>query len=295
MALHEIKLAANAKLNLSLDITGLRADGYHLLDMVNRSVDLCDEVSISRVKSGDITIHSNARFLPKDERNLAYRAAKALEQAVGIEFPPLNMYIKKRIPTQAGLGGGSADAAAVLVGLNELLDLGLPAAQLCDIGEGIGADIPFCVVGGAARVQGIGEIIYPIIDNCEYSIVIMMPQNGRSTKEAFAAFDNGLPYERPDTEGLLHCLEQGDTGGMAILLRNVFCTASPEKATEALLSQLLQRGALGASMTGTGAAVFGVCANNLEARRLYSAVRARGLRVFVARPADRGVVILHQR
>lgn len=293
--LHEIKLAANAKINLTLDITGKRPDGYHLLDMVNRSVDLCDEVTLTRAKSGETTVRSNARFLPGDERNLALRAARALADATGAALPALDIFIKKRIPTQAGLGGGSADAAAVLVGLNDMLELGLTQKELCDIGETVGADVPFCVAGGAARVQGIGEVITPIDDNCDYSVVISMPKHGRSTREAFAAFDSGAAFHRPDTDALLRCLADGDTGGMAIHLLNVFCSAAPDEETYTLIAYLLSRGALGASMSGSGAAVFGIFADILDARRCCTALRARGLRVYATRPADQGVMILHKK
>lgn len=295
MPVSEIKLAANAKINLTLDITGLRADGYHLLDMVNRSVDLCDEITLTHAASGGVTVRSNARHLPRDGRNLAVRAAEALADDAGVRLPPLDIYIKKRIPTQAGLGGGSADAAAVLVGLNEMLELNLGQRRLCDIALRVGADVPFCIVGGAARVQGIGEVVMPVDDRCEYRVVIVMPRQGRSTREAFAAFDAGAAYSRPDTEAMLGCLARGDTGCLGIHLLNVFYTAAQDDPARSLIAQLLSRGALGASMSGSGAAVFGVFADNLEARRCAAALRARGMRVFVAGPAEKGVAVLHRR
>lgn len=295
MALSEIKLAANAKINLTLDITGLREDGYHYLDMVNRSVDLCDEVTITRGKTAGIHIRSNARFLPCDERNLAFRAAVRLAEAADIALPPLELFIRKRIPTQAGLGGGSADAAAVLVGLNHLLELDLSAQELAAVGESVGADVPFCIAGGAARVWGIGEKVTPVEDNCDYAVVIVMPVHGRSTKEAFTAFDAGARFRRPDTAALLNCLKAGDTSGMAIQLRNVFYTAVGDEQTEALIARLLRQGALGASLTGSGAAVFGIFSNSLEARRCCGALRSRGQRVFTARPAARGIEVIYEK
>lgn len=288
----EIKILANAKLNLSLDITGVREDGYHLMDMVNRSVDLCDELTISTARAGGIEIRSNSKYMPRDERNHVYKAVLRLQEYLKTEFPGLEIYIKKRIPTQAGLGGGSADAAAALVGLNELLGLSLTKDTLCAIGEKIGADVPFCVVGGAARVTGIGEIVETVNDNGDYCVVIIMPNGGRSTREAFAAIDGKSSFARPDTDGMVACLEKGDVSGMSIKLCNVFHTVEKTEDNERLMSLLLGGGALGVSMTGSGAAVFGIFSNHLDARECCAAVRRNKLRCFVSRPAEAGTCII---
>ncbi|MEG2083580.1 MAG: 4-(cytidine 5'-diphospho)-2-C-methyl-D-erythritol kinase, partial [Oscillospiraceae bacterium] len=206
----KIKLLARAKLNLSLDITGQRRDGYHLMDMVMRSVDLSDELTLRLAESGGISIASNMRFLPRGEKNLAFRAAQSLCASVGMPLPSLHIDIKKNIPTQAGLGGGSADAAAVLVGLNTLFSLGLSCDELCAVGETIGADVPFCVCGGTARVRGIGELIEPIEDNCSYTVLILMPALGRSTHEAFARWNTDAIFNHPDVSGTVNALRTGD-------------------------------------------------------------------------------------
>lgn len=291
----EIKLLAYAKLNLALDIVGQRGDGYHLLDMVNITVDLYDELTISRAKTKGITIKSNARFLPNDERNHVHKAIIALAQYVGIPTPQLDVYINKRIPTQAGLGGGSADAAAALVGVNELLELNLSVEQLCAVGAGVGADVPYCIVGGAARVGGIGEIIERVADNCDYNIVIMMPKGGHSTHEAFAAIDGKSGYARPNIDAALACLANGDVSGLAIQLCNVFETAQHNEQTQTLVSVLLADGALGASMTGSGAAVFGLFKNSLDARKCCRDNRRGSLRVFAARPTQTGSQIVFKK
>ncbi len=291
--MNEIRLFANAKLNLALDIVGRRADGYHLLDMVNRSVDLSDEITISRGRNAGITIKSNARFLPKDERNHAYKAVTALAAFAGIPVPDVDLYIKKRIPTQAGLGGGSADAAAVLIGLNALFELHLSGESLAEIGLRVGADVPFCLVGGAARVGGIGEEICPIPDNCDYTLVIVMPQGGHSTREAFAAIDRKSDgYQRPELDALIASLAAGDTSGMAMHLCNVFQTVERNEQIEQLADVLLRHGALGAAMTGSGSAVFGVFKNSLDANKCCRAIRSKNTRVFTARPAAEGVHVL---
>lgn len=291
----EIKILAHAKINLALDITGRREDGYHLLDMINRTVDHSDELTLSLARNGGISICSNAQFLPRDERNHVYKAILCLEETLGRTLPPLHIYIKKRIPTQAGLGGGSADAAAALIALNRLFDLKFSAAQLSEIGLSVGSDVPFCLTGGAARVQGIGELIQPIPDRCEYSVVITMPQWGHSTRDAFAAIDGCDHYARPDTQAMIGHLAAGDVSGMAISLCNVFQTAGKYPETERLVSLLLCRGALGASMSGSGAAVFGIFKNHLDARRCCGEMRRRGLRAFAARPVDAGSRIVYVR
>lgn len=293
MSYSEIKIMAHAKINLTLDITGRREDGYHLLDMVNRSVDHSDELTISLAREGVINIRSNAQFLPKDERNHIYKAILRLSEYLERALPPIQVYIKKRIPTQAGLGGGSSDAAAALIGVNYLLGLGLSVAQLSEIGLLVGADVPFCLIGGAARVRGIGEIIEPVPDRGEYSVVIVMPQLGHSTRDAFAAIDSCEGYARPDTQAMLDCMAAGDVSGMAIALCNVFQTAGRYKETELLAARLLSHAALGASMSGTGAAVFGIFKNHLDARRCCAEIRRRGLRAFAARPVDTGTRIVY--
>ncbi|MEA4911850.1 MAG: 4-(cytidine 5'-diphospho)-2-C-methyl-D-erythritol kinase [Oscillospiraceae bacterium] len=295
MSAREVRLRANAKLNLTLDITGRRADGYHLMEMVNVSVDLSDQLTIRRAQLGGVRITSNARFLPRTEKNLVYKATAALCERLGIPIPAVEFDIQKHIPTQAGLGGGSADAAAALIGLNALFEYGLSPDELSAVGAKVGADVPYCLVGGAARVTGIGEIVEPIPNAADLVFVILMPRQGRSTKEVFARCDAGERFDRPDTAAMLRALETGDTAAAALHLRNVFCSAAPDETTSRLLARLRESGALGASMTGTGAAVFGVfadgCAANSCKRRLFGA----GVRAYTARPRGKGVEIISMR
>ncbi len=293
MSAREIRLHANAKLNLTLDITGVRADGYHLMEMVNKSVDLCDTLTLRRAPHGGIRIVSNARFLPRHEKNLVYKAAVALSETVGAPLPDVEFDIQKRIPAKAGLGGGSADAAAALVGLNELYGYGLSRQALCAVGETVGADVPFCIVGGTARVTGIGEIIEPVRDETEFSLVILMPREGRSTREAFARFDAGEVFDRPDTPAVLAALAAGDAAATAMGLCNVFRSAARDETTERLVALLLESGALGASMTGSGAAVFGVFADYLGAKRCKLRLAGGDFRAYTARAQACGVKIVY--
>lgn len=292
----EISLRANAKVNLTLDITGVReTDGYHLMDMVNISAGLGDDLVLKESRKSGITITSNARFLPRGEKNLAYKAIKRLCDHVGTPLPDLEMHIQKRIPTQAGLGGGSADAAAAMIGVNELLGLGVSQAELVRLGEKVGADVPYCLVGGAHRVQGIGEVLLPIADNTEFCLVILMPRVGKSTKEAFDLFDAGVEHRRPDTDAMVASLAKGDVGAMACGLCNVFQTVQRNETTERLAAKLMENGALGASLSGSGAAVFGVFPDFLSAKRCQKRLAAPGLRAYVARKEPRGVEILNKK
>ncbi len=291
----EIVLCANAKVNLTLDVVGTRADGYHLLDMVNCSVSLHDEITLRRAKGAGIAIRSNARYLPRGEKNLAHKAATAFAAQTGLALPGLEIGIRKRIPAQAGLGGGSADAAAVLVGLNELLCAGLDGAALCAIGETVGADVPFCLSGGFARVRGIGEAIEPIPCAAEFALVILMPQRGNSTREAFAAFDRGEPFTRPQTRKMLAALAAGSAAEAALYLKNAFSELQADAQTAALCGALLKNGALGASMTGSGAAVFGLFPDRLRAKKCRDRLLLRGLSAYLAVPAAQGVSVLRRR
>ncbi len=294
--LQEIVLNANAKLNLTLDITDIRpVDGYHLLDMVNCSVSLSDEVSLRRSKGEGITIRSNAQFLPRGEKNLAHKAAMRFAAATGVTLPALDIAIRKRIPTQAGLGGGSADAAATLVGLNELCGAGLTQGQLCAIGESVGADVPYCVAGGFARVTGIGEIIQPIPCAADFALVILMPRIGKSTKEAFAAFDCGAPFAHPETETMLAALAGGHAADVALYLKNAFAELDRSETTARLEQELIKNGALGAAMTGSGAAVFGLFADRLHAKRCRDKFLLRDFASFLAAPTGQGVDITRRK
>ena len=292
----EIKMLAYAKLNLTLDIVGVRDDGYHLMDMVMRSIDLADEVNMRATRSGGITFASNLKYLPRDDRNLAVKAVRELCSACELEEPNLRIYINKKIPSQAGMGGGSADAAAALIGANLMLGTGLDTADLCRIGERVGSDVPFCIVGGAARVGGIGEVISPIEDNCDYAVVVLMPSRGKSTREAFARFDSGAEFRRPDTDAMLSSLAAGDSSAVGVHLCNVFAEADSNGGSTAhFKSLLLSTGALGACMTGSGAAVFGIYSDRLSAKKAADALRGRVHGIYVASPTDRGVRILFAR
>ena len=183
-----ITVKAPAKINLSLDILGKRADGYHFLRTVMHAIDLCDTIHISMTGS-DIQILCDREDVPCDERNIAYKAAAAFFDQTQATQTGIRIQIDKTIPSQAGLGGGSADGAAVLVALNELYQTGLDTSKLQKIGALVGADIPFCITGGCALAEGIGEILSPIHAQLDCCFVVCKPEIGVSTAAAYNKFD----------------------------------------------------------------------------------------------------------
>jgi len=290
-----LSLRANAKINLSLDITGRRADGYHLMDMVMQSVNLYDRIELTVGADNEgVLVETGLRFLPGDERNTAYKAALRLSEAKGFDLSGIKIGIKKNIPTRAGMGGGSADAAAVLVGLNRLLGLGMSREELAAVGEKVGADVPFCVIGGTARVKGIGEEIAPIAPLKKGRFVILMPRVGNSTPELFSLID-GAPEGaliHPDVDACQRAVEQQDMASLAASFGNLFQQVGDTAETEHLKSLLIQKGALGACLTGSGAAVFGLFPDFRAANRCRDALRGEVFRAYVAAPCEKGVEIL---
>ena len=256
-----ITVTAPAKLNLTLDVLGRREDGYHEMKMVMQSVSLADQVSLTIGPGEGVELSSNLGFLPVDGRNLASAAALRLREETGAEWGKLTIELQKRIPVCAGMAGGSSDAAAVLRGLNELLGLGLSSTELAGIGEKVGSDVPYCVMGGTALAQGRGEEITPLPSLPGCWVVLAKPGFPVSTPELFALLDSRRPRCHPDTTGVIRALEEGDLPGVARRIFNIFEEILPFRKrgqVEELKGELLRRGALGAGMSGTGPTVFGL-------------------------------------
>ncbi len=271
-----LTLSAPAKLNLTLDVLGRREDGYHEMKMVMQSVSLADRVTLTVGPGEGIGLSSDLGFLPVDRRNLAVAAALRLREAVGMDWGRLEIRLEKRVPVCAGTAGGSSDAAAVLRGLNELLGLGLTAEELAEIGEGVGSDVPYCVLGGTALAEGRGERVTPLPALPRCWAVLAKPGFPISTPELFARIDERRLRCRPDTAGVISALEEGDLPGVARRLFNVFEEVLPQRRrdrVEELKGELLRRGALGASMSGTGPTVFGLFDTEARAREAWEALR----------------------
>lgn len=285
--MNQITLRAAAKLNLSLDIVGRREDGYHLLEMVMQSVSLYDRIAIRKAEGISLDAPGLA-----DSRNLAWKAAEAFFAAM--ELPGgAAIALEKRIPAQAGMAGGSADAAAVLIGLDRLYGTNLPLVRLQEIGLSLGADVPYCLVGGTALVEGIGEKVasLPTLEGCFFAAV--KPPFGISTGAAFSAFDQGKAIRRPNTPGLLAAMEKRDFPTMALCMENALEGAAGRQGElDSLRSALLAQGALAARMTGSGSVCFGLFTEKGAAKSAAEALKAGGLETWELEPAAKGVEIL---
>ena len=285
-----LDVLAYAKLNLSLDVLEKRPDGYHEMRMVMQTVDLCDRLRLEIGTGRPLSMRSNLGFLPADGRNLAAAAALRLAEDTGADWGGLSITLDKTIPVCAGLAGGSADAAAVLQGLNHLAGLHLPPERLEEIGAKVGSDVPYCVRGGTALAEGRGEVLtdLPPLPSCH--VVLCKPAFSVPTPELFARLDGVRIRRRPDTAGLLSALAAGDLAGVARRMYNVFEDALPPRRAaeiQRLKTELIQQGALGACMSGTGSALFGLFSDGEAAARARDALALLCPTCFLARPVEK--------
>ncbi len=278
---------AYAKLNLTLDILRRREDGYHDLQMVMQTISLTDTLTITPAQ-GEGKITSNLSFLPTDGTNLAQKAAAAFRRATGLGGE-VDISIHKHIPVCAGMAGGSADAAAVLRAMNQLTAAGLSPLALAQIGQSVGSDVPYCVLGGTALAEGRGERLTPLPALPPCHIVVCKPSFPVSTPQLFSRVDVRKILRRPDTQGMLEALEQGDLSGIARRMYNVFeDVLEPWKRAEvhAIQNALLDAGALGAIMTGSGPTVFGLFEALPQAQQAARRLGEQYQDVFLAQPVS---------
>ena len=278
---------APAKINLTLDIVGTRADGYHLLESIFQSVDVCDVVVARKRLGRRITLDAPGCDCPV-EKNTAYKAAVAFFRYTGLK-KGVHLTVTKRIPQQAGMGGGSADAAGVLVALNRLFKTNLTTEQLCEIGLTVGADVPFCVMGGTAYVTGIGEGLQalPALPDC--TIVVAQPAEGISTKEAYAAVDNAEILARPDNTAAMAALEQGDLHGVCAQAINVFESATHLAGVADIRRRMESFSPLCSQMTGSGSCVFAIFEDEDAAEACLADLQADYPTAFICYPCG-GIV-----
>lgn len=280
---------AFAKLNLSLDVGPARGDGFHEMRTVMQAVTLFDDVAVRLVPGGRIGARSNLSYLPADSRNIACRAAEAFFERTGMTGMGAEIRLKKRIPVCAGMGGGSSDGAAVLRALNRLTGAGLTAAELEELARPLGSDVPFCVAGGAAIGTGRGDVLTPIAPLRPCTIVICKPPFSISTPELFKLIDRRRSKTRPDTDGIIASLEQSDLAGAAVRMYNVFEDVLPRRCAEiaAIKGRLTELGALGAVMSGTGSALFGVFSDLDSAIAARAELRKKYRECYLAHPMKR--------
>ena len=288
----EVRLRAFAKVNYALDVLWLRADGYHDIATVMQSISLCDEVEIERIAEGfELSAEPEVADIGPPERNTTFIAWKALQRLTG-DALPARVTLRKRIPAGAGLGGGSADAAAVLVGLNELFDLGLRVDGLRKIGVKIGVDIPFCVSGGTALGEGVGEVLTLLPEPPAHHLVLAKPRRSADTGRIYRAYDATKTESARSVKPVVSALRHRSMLALAAAIGNDLAPVTRDLVPEvsALERELLASGALGASMSGSGTAVYGIFDASEAARIASDALKTPFAGVY--EPVSRGIEIV---
>ncbi len=287
-----MKLKAAAKINLMLDILGKTHDGYHSLFMIMQSVGIFDVVTVDITgNTGEISLTCSEPSLPCNEKNIAYKAAARFFDATGISNPGIHIDIEKHIPFEAGLAGGSADAAAVLVGLNEILGADIDVEELCAIGVKVGADVPFCIKGGTMLAMDIGGVLAPLPPVRDNYYVLVKPEQGVSTKEAYDAFDTATGIRRPDTNAMLRAIVTGDEEMMYSKIANVFEQFVEVTDRTDIKGIMRSHGALAHCMSGSGPTVYGIFDNESSALKCVDELHKKYKNVYLCRPQKCGVLI----
>jgi 4-diphosphocytidyl-2-C-methyl-D-erythritol kinase len=285
-----VSLYAYAKLNLALEVVGKREDGYHDMDMLMQSVSLCDTIHLNMLESG-IRFTCNRSDLPCNSDNIAFAAAEKFFSFTGISGG-VEISLEKQIPSQAGMAGGSADAAAVLHGLNRLYATDLSVSELCRVGVTLGADVPFCLVGGTAHVTGMGEKVEPAPPLPECFFIIVKPETGISTGAAFQAVDRCQSLQKADVQPVLDAAAARDMKRLALAMCNTFEQVTELEEVFEIKKMLLESGACGSLMSGSGSAVFGLFAERETALAAVTRLRHLYKEVYFAEPVSYGVKVL---
>lgn len=284
----EIKVKAYAKINLLLDIINRRTDGYHDLFMIMQSIGLYDTVTVRETKSKKITITCNIDDIPLDEKNIAHKAASAFYKETKIKNKGINIDIVKRIPHAAGLAGGSADGAGVLVALNELYGTGLTEDELCSIGVKIGADVPFCIKGGTLLAQGIGDVLNKVKPLRKCFILIAKPDCGVNTGFAYSQFDEYGKSHTPDKLGMLCALQNRDLKEICGKMENVFEQFIDVPNKVDIKDVMRSNGAVGVCMSGSGPTVFGIFDDRDKAEKAAGELEFLAKDIAVTVPVSTG-------
>ena len=291
--MNSITLKSRAKINLSIDVLGKRQDGYHLVEMIMQTIDLYDLIEINEKDNDQITIKSTSDEIPLDCNNLVYKAANLIKKTFNIN-KGVEIHIKKNIPVAAGMAGGSSNAAAVLVGLNKLWNLNLINQQLEKIGLKLGADVPFCINGGAVLASGIGEELTPIKGlTKDVCILVCKPDLFVSTKEVYECIDSKDIDKRPNNKFLIECLKNEETRQLAENMFNVLegVTMDKHPVIQQIKDIMTNNRALGAMMSGSGPTVFGLYENREDAVKCKAILEKQFKQTFVVACEEKGVEV----
>ncbi len=275
-------IKANAKINLTLDIVGKRDDGYHLIDSLMQSVSLCDILTVE--KNDEITVLCDNSAIT-DCDNIATVAAQKFFEFTGI-CGGAKINIQKNIPVSAGLGGGSADAAAVICALDKIYDTRLPDNALCEIALSVGADVPFCVTGGCARVGGIGEVVDALESKIDYSLVLVKHAKKKSTADMYRRLD-GMSQTKKHTSAAVNAVQSGDLNALLQNIGNAFSAVNDNRE---LVSHIMTTSPMAVSLSGSGPTVFAVYADDCAAAAAADSLSALGYQPIIAHPSKQGII-----
>lgn len=276
--MEKMELKALGKINLGLDVLGRRENGYHDVRMVMQTVYLYDRIIICKTKTPGIRIETNLFYLPVNENNLAYKAAKLLMDEFQIE-EGVHIKLEKYIPVAAGMAGGSSNAAAVLFGMNRMFSLGLSMKELMDRGVNLGADVPYCIMRGTVLAEGIGEELTPLTSMPKCSVLLAKPPISVSTKRVYEKLDAQEITNHPDIDGILAGLQNGSLEEIAACMGNVLEKVTIEEypVIERIKNVMKEEGALNAMMSGSGPTVFGIYKDKERAKIAAKKIKAKGL------------------
>ena len=277
-------MEGRAKINLTLDILGTREDGFHEVAMVMQAVGLSDVLTLEKREAPGVGLSIDVSWLRADEKNLAYRAAKLMQEEYHLPGG-VEIHLTKRIPMAAGLAGGSADAAAVLRGMDELYELGAGDEKLCELGARLGSDIPFTLMGGTMLATGRGEVLRRLPDFPETFVVLAKPHVSVSTAWAYGAYDTHPAEQHPDNDAMIRAIEAGDRRKAASFLCNVLESATIKRyeVISKLKEMMKEAGAMASLMSGSGPTVFGLAKTREQAEKIAAAVRLPDVDVFITK------------
>lgn len=282
-----IKMRALAKINLGLDVLGKRENGYHDVKMVMQTITLHDKIKITKIEADKVEVKSNLYYLPNNENNIAYKAAQMLREEFGIESG-VRIRLDKQIPVAAGMAGGSANAAAVLKGMNRLFNLRLNQKELMERGVKLGADVPYCIMQGTVLAEGIGEELTDLSPMPKCHIVVAKPPISVSTKRVYEALDAKSIVEHPDVDAVVGGLEFASLEAVAKNMGNVLedVTIPEYPVVQELKDIMIKGGAINAMMSGSGPTVFGIYKKESDAKRTIKMIRDSRLskQVYLCRP-----------